>query len=87
MRKKENFMITGAIVLARGKKGVIVKMLENNVNGVDHVHFVDVKLEGETHITRYHTDDISEAPTEDKKEPKTKAEPKEKNITKQKATK
>lgn len=60
MRKKESWMFKGAIVLALGKKGVISKMQENNINGVDYVYYIFVKLEGEKHAETYHPNDVQE---------------------------
>lgn len=60
MRKKENWMFKGAIVLALGKKGVIAKMQENNLDGTDYVYYIDVKLEAQKYSGRYHPDDIQE---------------------------
>jgi hypothetical protein len=60
MRKKESWMFKGAIVLAGGKKGNISKMQENNLNGVDYVYYIYVKLEGEKTAKPYHPNDIEE---------------------------
>ena len=60
MRKKESWMFKGAIVLALGKKGVISKMEENNLNGVDYVYYIYVTLEGENRLGTYHPDDVQE---------------------------
>lgn len=60
MRKKESWMFKGAIVLALGKKGVISKMQENNINGVDYVYYIFVKLEGEKQADTYHPNDVQE---------------------------
>lgn len=60
MRKKELWMFKGAIVLALGKKGVITKMEENNLNGVDYVYYIYVKLEGEKNPGTYHPADVQE---------------------------
>lgn len=60
MKKKENWMFKGAIVNALGKKGVITKMEENTLNGVDYVYYIHVKLEGEKHSGKYHPNDIKE---------------------------
>ena len=60
MRKKEEFMFKGAIVNALGKKGTITKMQENELNGVDYVYYIFVKLEGEKHAGKYHPSDVSE---------------------------
>ena len=60
MKKKERWMFKGAIVLALGKKGTITKMQENELDGVDYVYYINVKLEGEKHDGRYHPSDITE---------------------------
>ena len=60
MRKKESWMFKGAIVLACGKKGVIAKMQENELDGIDYVYYIFVKLEGEKHAKTYHPSDVSE---------------------------
>ena len=60
MRKKEGWMFKGAIVLALGKKGIISKMQENELNGVDYVYYISVKLEGEKHAGTYHPNDVQE---------------------------
>ena len=60
MRKKEQWMFKGAIVLALGKKGTITKMQENNLDGIDYVYYIEVKLEGEKHSGNYHPSDIEE---------------------------
>jgi hypothetical protein len=60
MRKKEKWMFKGAIVLALGKKGVITKMQENELNGIDYVYYISVRLEGEKSPKTYHPADIQE---------------------------
>jgi|GEM_PF-2257026 len=60
MRKKESWMFKGAICLALGKKGIISKMEENNLNGIDYVYYIYVKLEGEKNARTYHPADIAE---------------------------
>lgn len=60
MRRKESWMFKGAIILALGKKGIITKMQENEISGVDYVYYISVKLEGEKHSKTYHPNDISE---------------------------
>ena len=60
MRKREAWMFKGAIVLALGKKATIIKMQENELDGVDYVYYINCKLEGEKHDGRYHPSDISE---------------------------
>ena len=61
MRKKELFMKKGAIVRANGKHGVITKMDENNINGVDYVYYIRVRLSGEKYSRTYHPNDIEQA--------------------------
>lgn len=60
MRKKELWMFKGAIVLALGKKGVITKMEENKINGVDYVYYISVKLDGDKNSGIYHPADVQE---------------------------
>lgn len=60
MKKKESWMFKGAIVLAYGQKGVITKMEENNLNGVDYVYYIYVKVEGMKHANPYHPNDVQE---------------------------
>lgn len=60
MKRKESWMFKGAIVLALGKKATIVKMQENELNGIDYVYYIDCKVEGEKHSGRYHPNDIQE---------------------------
>lgn len=60
MRKKEAWMFKGAIVLALGKKAVITKMAENELDGVDYVYNFNCKVEGEKHDGRYHHSDVQE---------------------------
>ena len=60
MRKKESWMFKGAIVLALGKKANIVKMQENELDGVDYVYYITCKVEGEKHTGRYHPSDVQE---------------------------
>ncbi len=67
MRKKENWMFKGAIVLANGQKAVITKMQENELDGVDYVYYINCKVEGEKHDGRYHPSDVEELVLETKK--------------------
>lgn len=67
MRRKESWMFKGAIILALGKKGIITKMQENEINGVDYVYYIFVKLEGEKSARTYHPNDISELTTNQSK--------------------
>jgi len=60
MRKKENWMFKGAIILALGEKGTITKMQENELDGTDYVYYISVKLEGDKHSGRYHPNDVQE---------------------------
>lgn len=60
MRKKETWMFKGAIVLALGKKGVIKRMEENTINGIQYVYYIYVTLEGEKAPGTYHPDDVQE---------------------------
>lgn len=60
MKKKQEWMFKGAIVLALGKKATIAKMQENTLDGVDYVYYIDCKVEGEKHAGRYHPDDVQE---------------------------
>jgi hypothetical protein len=59
MRKKEDWMFKGNVVMALGKRGVITSMQENELNGVDYVYYINVKLDGEKRDGRYHPDDIN----------------------------
>jgi len=60
MRKKENWMFKGAIVLALGKKATIVEMQENTLNDVDYVYYISCKVEGDKRVGRYHPSDVQE---------------------------
>lgn len=60
MRRKESWMFKGAIVLASGKKAIIVKMEENKINDTDYVYYIFCKLEGEKKAGCYHPSDIQE---------------------------
>ena len=53
-------MFKGALVLAAGKKGTIIKMEECPINGTDYVYYIDVKLEGAKRAGKYHPNDIAE---------------------------
>lgn len=53
-------MFNGAIVLALGKKANIVRMEENNIDGVDYVYGIYCKVEGEKSTGKYHPNDIKE---------------------------
>ncbi len=59
MKKKENWMIIGAAVIAYGKPGVITAMLENTIDNVQYVYYMDVKLDGQKGSGRYHPGDVS----------------------------
>lgn len=60
MRKKESWMKKGAIVLALGKKGVITKMQENTLSGIDYVYYISVRMEEAKNPGIYHPNDIEE---------------------------
>jgi hypothetical protein len=60
MKKKEQWMFKGALVLALGKKATITAMQENNLDGTDYVYYIDCKLEGKKHSDRYHPNDVKE---------------------------
>jgi len=60
MIQKEDWMFKGAIILALGEKGVITKMPETTIKGIDYVYSMFVKLEGEKQAGKYHPDDIKE---------------------------
>lgn len=60
MRKKENWMFKGAIILALGEKGTITKMEENTLKDTEYVYYIYVKLEGEKSSGKYHPNDIEE---------------------------
>lgn len=53
-------MFKGAIVIANGKKAVITKMQENNLDGVDYVYYIFCKVEGQKHAGTYHPSDVHE---------------------------
>lgn len=59
MRKKETWMKKGAIVLANSKPAVISKMQENQIDGVDYVYYIWVKIDGKVNGP-YHPSDITE---------------------------
>ncbi len=58
MRKKESWMKKGAIVRALGKLAIIVKMEENEINGIDYVYYITIRFLGEKKTARVHPDDI-----------------------------
>lgn len=60
MRKKENWMFKGALVLACGKKGTITKMETNNLDGTEYVYYIYVKIEGDKKSAPYHPSDVQE---------------------------
>ena len=60
MRKKESWMFKGAIILALGEKGVISKMEENNIDGINYVYYIHVRLEHKRQSAPYHPADIAE---------------------------
>jgi len=59
MRRKEEWMFKGAKVTAFGKIGTITRMQENNINGIDYVYYISIKLDGEKKSGQYHPGDIS----------------------------
>lgn len=61
MRKKESWMKKGTIVRALGKLATIVKIEENEINGVDYVYYVTIRFSGEKNTARVHPDDIEKA--------------------------
>lgn len=54
-------MKKGAIVRALGKLATIVKMEENEINGVDYVYYITIRFSGEKKIARVHPDNIEKA--------------------------
>lgn len=56
MRQKEFWMKRGATVRANGKLGTIVKMQQNELNGVDYVYYITVKVDGKNGT--YHPNDV-----------------------------
>ena len=64
MKKKEAWMKVGAIVMAYGKQGTIIKLQENQIDGIDYVYYIDVKLSGQKHSSPYHPNDVSEVKAE-----------------------
>lgn len=54
-------MKNGAIVRALGKLATIVKMEENEINGVDYVYYITIRFSGEKKTARVHPDDIERA--------------------------
>ena len=54
-------MKKGAIVRALGKLATIVKMEENEINGVDYVYYITIRFSGEKKTARVHPDDIEKA--------------------------
>lgn len=59
MRYREDWMKEGAIVSANGTSAVISKMQTNNINGVEYVYYMWVKIDGKEEGP-YHPDDIQE---------------------------
>lgn len=53
-------MFNGALVLALGEKGTIMKLEESILNGVPYVYYIHVKLEGQKHDNPYHPNDIAQ---------------------------
>ena len=60
MRKKENWMFKGAIILVNGEKGTITSMQENTLGNIHYVYYIEVKLEDAKYSGRYHPNDINE---------------------------
>ena len=60
MRKKEDWMFKGAIVLALGKKAVITKIQDGEINGTSYVYYIFCRLANEKREGKYHPDDISD---------------------------
>ena len=61
MRKKELWMKKGAIVRALGKLATIVKMEENEINGIDYVYYITIRFSGENSVSIVHPNDIEKA--------------------------
>ena len=61
MRKKELWMKNDAIVRALGKLAIIVKMEENEINGVDYVYYITIRFSGEKKTVRVYPYDIERA--------------------------
>lgn len=51
-------MKKGAIIRALGKLATIVKMEENEINGVDYVYYITIRFSGENKTVRVHPNDI-----------------------------
>lgn len=59
MRKRENWMKTGARVTACGDPGKITRFEGTNViNGIEYVYNIRVKLDGEKTSRVYHPADV-----------------------------
>ena len=54
-------MKNGAIVRALGKLATIVKMEENEINGVGYVYYITIRFSEEKKTARVHPDDIERA--------------------------
>lgn len=54
-------MKKGAIVRALGKLATIVKMEENEINGVDYVYYITIRFSGENRASIVHPNDIEKA--------------------------
>ena len=51
-------MKRGAIVRALGKLAIIIKMEENEINGVDYVYYITIRFSGEKKTSIVHPDDV-----------------------------
>lgn len=58
MKKKQDWMKIGAMVVAYGKQATITSMQENNLDGVDYVYYIDCKIIGQKHSNPYHPNDV-----------------------------
>ena len=53
-------MIKGRSVIAHGKPGIITKMQEGHIDGVDYVYYIYVRLIYQKHSNPYHPGDVQE---------------------------
>lgn len=51
-------MRKGGFVKVFGEPGMIVKMEENTINGIDYVYYITIKAE--KRIGRYHPDEVEQ---------------------------
>lgn len=56
--KKLLWMRVGARVLANGSPAEIVSVWSENVEGVEHVHYIDVCMDGKTEIECFRPDAV-----------------------------